>query len=266
MNIIVCIKQVPGTTNVKVNPETGTLIRDGVASKMNPYDLNALELALKLINEEGGKLKVISMGPPAALETIKEAIYMGADEGFLISDRKFGGADVLATSFTLANGIKAIGNYDLIITGKQTTDGDTAQTGPEISEHLNLPIVTWVKEIKEITDSSITVLQDMNDYQATVTMSYPCILTIEKDIFTPRLPSYKLQQKTKDKQIHILTFNDMLDKDETRYGLSGSATKVEKIFEPESNVESIVYSGDAETISKNIYDKLKELKLVGGQK
>ena len=118
MNIIVCIKQVPGTTNVNIDPVTGTLIRDGVAAKMNPYDLEALELGLQLIKNNGGTLNVISMGPNSALEVLREAIYMGADAGVLISDRKFGGADVLATSYTLCSGIRAIGDYDLIITGR----------------------------------------------------------------------------------------------------------------------------------------------------
>ncbi|MDO4198481.1 MAG: electron transfer flavoprotein subunit beta/FixA family protein [Erysipelotrichaceae bacterium] len=261
MNIIVCIKQVPGSTHVNVDPDTGTLIRDGASAKMNPYDLNALELAFGLKEKYGGTLKVVSMGPPSALEVIREAIYMGADEGILISDRKFGGADVLATSYTLCSGIKAAGDYDLIITGKQTTDGDTAQVGSELAEHLSIPHMAYVKEL-EIVEDRVKFVSNMDEKIITATLKMPCLICADGDINTPRLPSFKRKKEygdCKDK-IKIITFNDVEDKDEYHYGLKGSATQVEKIFEPDKESERMVIdSGD---LSLQMYELLKERKFV----
>ena len=261
MNIIVCIKQVPGTNHVNVDPVTGTLIRDGVAAKMNPYDLNALELALKLIGENGGSLKVVSMGPPAAKEVIREAIYMGADGGVLISDRKFGGADVLATSYTLCSGIKAIGDYDLILTGKQTTDGDTAQVGSELAEHLDLPHAANVKSI-ELEGDKLKYVSNLDDKIVTAKITMPCLLCVDNDVNTPRLPSYKRKAEYKDCEelIKVITFADVEDQDETHYGLKGSATQVERIFEPEKRKDKEIYSdGD---LSSKVFDILKEKKFL----
>ena len=261
MNIIVCIKQVPGTNHVNVDPVTGTLIRDGVASKMNPNDLNALELALKLIEENGGSLKVVTMGPPAAKEVIKEAIYMGADSGVLLSDRKFGGADVLATSYTLCSGIKAIGDYDLILTGKQTTDGDTAQVGSELAEHLNLPHAANVKSIK-LVDDKLEFVSNLDNKILTARISMPCLLCADSDINTPRLPSFKRKAEFKecDDLIKVISFADVEDQDESHYGLKGSATQVEKIFEPEKRHDKqMIVDGD---LSKQVFDLLKEKKFI----
>ena len=261
MNIIVCIKQVPGTNHVNVDPVTGTLIRDGVAAKMNPYDLNALELALKLIEENGGNLKVITMGPPAAKEVIKEAIYMGADSGVLVSDRKFGGADVLATSYTLCSGIKAMGDYDLILTGKQTTDGDTAQVGSELAEHLNIPHAANVKSIKLVNDK-LEYVSNLDNKIETARITLPCLLCTDNDINTPRLPSYKRKAEHRDCEelIKVITFNDVEDQDENHYGLKGSATQVEKIFEPEKRHDKQIYSdGD---LSEKVFELLKEKKFI----
>ena len=261
MNIIVCIKQVPGTTNVKVNPETGTLIRDGVASKMNPYDLNALELALKLVNKEGGTIKVISMGPPAALEVIREAIYMGADNGYLISDRKFGGADVLATSYTLCSGIKAAGEYDLILTGKQTTDGDTAQVGAELAEHLGIPHVANVESI-EVDGNKIKYVANQGNKVVTAEVNTPCLICADSEINTPRLPSFKRKMELKDcaDLIKTITFADVEDQDENHYGLKGSATKVERIFEPDKRKDKeIITDGDK---AQKAYEILKSKKFI----
>jgi len=261
MNIIVCIKQVPGTNHVNVDPVTGTLIRDGVAAKMNPYDLNALELALKLIEENGGSLKVVTMGPPAAKEVIKEAIYMGADGGVLISDRKFGGADVLATSYTLCSGIKAIGDYDLILTGKQTTDGDTAQVGSELAEHLHIPHAANVKSIK-LDKDKLEYVSNLDSKIETARITMPCLMCVDNDINTPRLPSFKrkLEHKDCDELIKVITFLDVEDQDESHYGLKGSATQVERIFEPEKRHDKEVYSdGD---LSQKVFELLKEKKFI----
>ena len=154
MEILTCIKQVPGTTSVEVDETTGVLKRDGVDSKMNPYDLYALETALRIKEDKKANLKVLSMGPPQAKKVIEESFMMGADEGALISDRRFGGADVLATSYTISQGIKKMGKVDLIICGKQTTDGDTAQVGPEVAEFLDIPHVTNVTKLIEVKDEN----------------------------------------------------------------------------------------------------------------
>ena len=261
MKIIVCIKQVPGTNKVNVDPVTGTLIRDGVASKMNPYDLNALELALKLIEENGGSLKVVSMGPPAAKEVIKEAIYMGAEGGVLLSDRKFGGADVLATSYTLASGIKAIGDYDLILTGKQTTDGDTAQVGSELAEHLHIPHAANIRELK-LEGNQLHYVSNLDAKIVEAKINMPCLICTDNDINTPRLPSYKrkVEYKDCDELIETITFNDVEDKDESHYGLKGSATQVERIFEPDKRQDKeVLKDGD---LSSQVYDLLKEKKFI----
>ena len=262
MNIFVCIKQVPGTSKVEVDPITGVLKRDGVDTKMNPYDLYALETALQLKEKEGGKLKVISMGPPQAKEVIKEAYSMGADEGILVSDRKFAGADVLATSYTLSQGIKQMGNFDIILCGKQTTDGDTAQVGPEMAEYLNIPHVANVRKIVEIKSNSVVVEMDMPNTLEIVDVKFPCLLTVEKDILEPRLPSYKKKVATKDREIKLISLKDFEDKNENKYGLNGSPTQVERIFPPDVNNDREMWTGKSEELTNNITLKLKKLKFI----
>lgn len=232
MNTIVCIKQVPGTSKVEVDEKTGVLKRDGIDTKMNPYDLYALETAFNIKEKKGGSISVISMGPPQAMEVIREAFSMGADNGVLISDRKFAGADVLATSYTISQGIRKTGDFDLIICGKQTTDGDTAQVGPEIAEYLGIPHVANVRKILEIENDYITVEMDMPNTVEIVEVKYPCLLTVEKDIFEPRLPSYRKKIESKDREIKVISLSDFEDKDENKYGLNGSPTQVERIFPP----------------------------------
>ena len=262
MDILVCIKQVPGTAKVEVDPVTGVLKRDGVDSKMNPYDLYALETALKIKEQQGGVIKVISMGPPQAKEVIKEAYMMGADEGALVSDRKFAGADVLATSHTISQGIKKMGNFDLILCGKQTTDGDTAQVGPEMAEYLGIPHIANVLKIIEIKDKSVIVEMDMPNTIEMVEVKFPCLLTVEKDIFQPRLPSYRQKLATKDREIRMITLKDFEDKDEKKYGLNGSPTQVERIFPPSVNNDRETWTGNGTQLSFKIATKLKELKFV----
>ena len=233
MRITVCIKQVPGTSQVEIDPETGVLKRDGVESKMNPFDLYALETALRLKQLYGGEVTVVSMGPPQAQAVVREAFMMGADRGFLLSDRRFGGADVLATSYTLAQGVRAAGEFDLIICGKQTTDGDTAQVGAELAESLGIPHVTNVCRIHDADASAITVTQDMPLNQLTAKIALPALITVDKNIFEPRLPSYKLMRATADREVKILTLDDLADRDPVHYGLNGSPTQVKRIFPPE---------------------------------
>lgn len=262
MRIVVCIKQVPGTSKVEMDETTGVLKRQGVDSKMNPYDLYALETALRIKEQLGGSIVVVSMGPSQAQAVIKEAFMMGADEGCLISDRKFAGADVLATSFAISQGIRKLGNFDLIICGKQTTDGDTAQVGPELAEFLGIPHVTWVKAIPEITNEEIVVEQDLIDNYEVVAMKYPCLITVEKDIYQPRLPSYQLKLSTAERQVIMVGFKDMEEQDETKYGLEGSATQVERIFPPEVNRKQFIWEGQPKELVEQIFKTLQAAKFV----
>lgn len=262
MEILVCIKQVPGTTKVDVDPVTGVLKRDGVDSKMNPYDLYALETALKLKEQKGGAIKVVSMGPPQAAEIIREAYMMGADEGALLTDRKFAGSDVLATSYTIAQGVKKLGSFDLIICGKQTTDGDTAQVGPEMAEYLDIPHIANVLRIIEVREKSIIVEMDMANTIEVAEIQFPCLLTVEKGIFQPRLPSYRKKVSTKDREIKMITLNDFDDKNEKHYGLNGSPTQVERIFPPEANNDRETWTGPGEQLGHKMAEKLKQLKFI----
>ncbi len=256
MNIIVCIKQVPGTTQVEIDPETGILKRGGVSSKMNPYDLYALETALRIKKETDAHITVITMGPPQAQSVIREAYMMGADEGYILSDTKFAGSDVLATSYTLANGILKIGAYDLVICGKQTTDGDTAQVGPALAEHLDIPHVTWVKSIKSVDHNSIVVEQNMEDSFEVVRLPFPCLVSVEKDIYTPRLPSYLNLLKTREYPVPVLSLFDLPDKSEKSYGISGSPTQVERVFQPESDVKQVRWDDSKTDCAQQLYELL----------
>jgi len=262
MEILVCIKQVPGTSKIEVDPITGVLKRDGVDSKMNPYDLYAIETALRIKEQVSGTVKVISMGPPQAQDVIKEAYMMGADEGALVSDRKFAGADVLATAYTISQGVRKMGNFDLILCGKQTTDGDTAQVGPEMAEYLGIPHISNVLKIIELKEKSMIVEMDMPNTLEIAEIKFPCLLTVEKDIFQPRLPSYRKKVSTKDREIKIITLNDFEDQDEKRYGLTGSPTQVERIFPPSVNNDREIWTGTGAQLSSKMSDKLKQLKFV----
>ena len=263
MNIIVCIKQVPGTTQVEVDPVTGVLKRDGVASKMNPYDLFALEAAFRIREEVGGKITALSMGPNQAIPTLLEAVYMGADEGVLLSDRKFAGADVHATSYAIKSGIEKIGDYDLILCGKQTTDGDTAQVGPETAEWLGLDHATNVSSIDRVEEDGITVTFSLDDCVQTQKMAFPCLLTVEKDAFTPRLPSYKRKARLKAEDcIRVYTAADILGLDESLCGLKGSPTQVERIFPPAKNKEKEIFLGEGEELASALFGLLSERKFL----
>ncbi len=259
MEIFVCLKQVPSTNQVQVDEETGVLKRSGVASKMNPYDLYALETALRLRAQHGGKITVGTMGPPQAQAVIREAYMMGADEGYVFSDRRLGGADVLATSYTLSQAISAIGNFDLILCGKQTTDGDTAQVGPAIAEHLGIPHAAWVTRM-EVCGDGIDACQQLQDTIETVHMPFPCLATVEQDICMPRLPSLKTARETADRPIHMLSLDDFPDRDASHYGLSGSPTQVERIFPPVQDTTRESWEGG--DCAEKLYSRLKDWKFI----
>lgn len=262
MNILVCIKQVPASSDVNIDEETGTIIRDGVDSKMNPYDLYALEMALELKEQYGGKVDVVSMGPPQAKEVLEEALAIGADRGALLSDRAFAGADVLATSYTLAQGIQALGNHDLILCGKQTTDGDTAQVGAEIAEFLGFDHAACILSIDDITDKEMVVQMNLGEQIYTQKMQFPAVLTIEKDVNTPRLPSYKRKVNFDEKLIEVRSLADFKDTDKKHYGLEGSPTSVEKVFPPDKNTEQEELTGTPEQKARKLVKEMKEMKLV----
>jgi electron transfer flavoprotein beta subunit len=233
VNIVVCIKQVPGTTQVKINPDTGTLIRDGVEAIVNPFDEFAIEEALRIKERVGNaSVKVITMGPPQAEEALKSAIAMGADEGFLISDRAFAGADTWATSYTVARGIKSLGAVDLIICGKQAIDGDTAQVGPGVAEMLGIPFVAWVRKVEEISDTNMRVERMMEDGFEVVDIPLPGLITVIKEINVPRMASLKGKMRAKKAIITKLTA-ESLKADGDKIGQKGSPTQVLRSFVPE---------------------------------
>ncbi len=262
MKIIVCIKQVPGTTMVEVDEKSGVLKRDGVESKMNPYDLYAIEQALLLKEKYGGTVDVISMGPGQAQAVLKEAIYMGADKAFLVSDRRFGGADVVATSYTLSQGIRKAGNYDLIICGKQTTDGDTAQVGPEVAEFMGIEHVANVLEVLGKEDDGLLIKENQEDSTRVLQVPLPCLLTIEKEANTPRLPSFRRKLERKNDEVDVFTLDDFADQNPAHYGLNGSATQVECIFPPEKNLDRQMFEGTAKNAADTLFEILQERKFL----
>lgn len=262
MNIITCIKQVPASSKVDVDPETGVLIRDGNNVKMNPYDLYALEAGFLLKEQNDISIHAITMGPPSAKSVLMEALYMGADQATLISDRRFAGADVLATAYTLSQLIEHINDYSLILCGKQTTDGDTAQVGPEIAEFLQIPHIPYVVEIMDVSDRKVTVKSSHDDYEEMIQVSLPCLLTIEKGSYVPRLPSYKRKMVMSDYQIETVTMNHLKDNNPDHYGLKGSPTQVIEIFPPQKLNESILIEGTSEETSNQLFSLLHERKFL----
>jgi electron transfer flavoprotein beta subunit len=235
MRIIVCIKQVPNTTDVKIDPKTNTLVREGVESVINPFDMYAIEEAIRLKERLKGTLDVtttiITMGPPQAESALREAISMGIDEAVLVSDRAFAGSDTWATSYTLAETIKTLGEFLVIICGKQASDGDTAQVGPGIAAHLDLPQLTFLKKIEEINKEKIVAERLMESGYDVIASSLPAVITVVKEINEPRLPSLKGKMKAKSAVIKKITKKDIAVKD-NYIGLQGSPTLVNKIFSP----------------------------------
>lgn len=258
MNIVVCIKQVPASSDVKIDPITGVLIRDGNNTKMNPYDLYGIETALQIKEKNGATVKTITMGPPPAKAVLQESLWMGCDAGMLITDRKFGGADVVATAYTISQGVRKMGEFDLIICGKQTTDGDTAQVGPEMAEYLGIPHVSYVDEVLEVKEKSIVVKVTMDRTVEVLEVNYPCLITVDKGNLSPRLPSYKRGKTLQNVEIPMITFADIDDKDETHYGLKGSPTQVEKMFPPTRNTNKVILSGTSEEQVRQLTNVLSE--------
>jgi electron transfer flavoprotein beta subunit len=261
MNIVVCLKQVPGTTEVKINPQTNTLIRQGIKNIINPFDTYALEEGVRLKEKLGGKVTVISMGPPQAVELLKEAVSLGADEAVLLCDMAFAGADTWATAYTLTSAIKKIGHVDLIICGRQSTDGDTAQVGPEMAEMLNFPFVSYVGEIEEISNGQMRIKRMIDEGNEVIQSPMPLVISVTKEINTPRMPSLRGIMKSKSLKIPTWTVQD-LGVDANNIGLAGSKTKVIKVFTPVRDKKAEILQGDPEVQVACLISKLKEARYI----
>ena len=256
MNIVVCIKQVPDTTEVKINPVTGTLIRDGVPSIMNPDDKGGLELALQLKDKFGANVTVITMGLPQSELILREAFAMGADRAILLTDRKLGGADTLETSFALASALKNI-PFDIVITGRQAIDGDTAQVGPEIAEHLGLPQVSYTVGLEVKGDNKYEVKKETEDGYQILEVEGPALFTVLASAYKARYMSVPGITSAYDREIEVWGA-DKLDVDETQLGLKGSPTRVNKSFTKGVKAPGEVFEVDAEEAVGIIVSKLKE--------
>lgn len=256
MKIVVCIKQVPNTNEVKLDPVKGTLIRDGVPSIINPDDKAGLEAALQIKDETGAEVTVITMGPPQADDVLREALAMGADNAYLVTDRAFGGADTLATSSTLAAAIKKL-DYDLIITGRQAIDGDTAQVGPQISEHLNIPNISYAEEIK-VNGDKVTVKRQYEDRYHIITAQMPCLITALGEMNTPRyMTPGGIFEAIREKEVTVWNRSD-IDIEDERIGLKGSPTKVAQSFPKSLKPAGVKQVLDPEESAEFILEKLKE--------
>ena len=262
MKILVCVKQVPGSNNVEVDPVTGVLKRNGIDSKINPYDLYAIETALTLTEKYGGSVESITMGPPQAKAVIAETVCMGAEKGTVLTDRKFAGADVLATAYTLSQGIRKSGEFDLIICGKQTTDGDTAQVGAEVAEYLGIPNVSNVLAVDDVKDGKVYLTAGLDDKNVKLSIEMPCLISVDGDINTPRLPSYKIKKSLTDDAVKFLTFEDFDDQNPDNYGLTGSATQVERIFPPVKNDQKINIEGNPAEQTEQLFNILRDRKMI----
>jgi len=263
MNIIVCIKQVPDTANmhsIKINPKTNTLMRDTAPAIINPFDENAIEEGIRLKEKYGGEVTVLSMGPLQVEKALRDAIAMGADNAILLTDRAFAGSDTLATSYTLSQAIKKIGKYDLILFGKQAIDGDTAQVGPGVAEMLGLPQITLVRKI-DIENGKLTAETTLEDSYEVIETKLPCVLTVTKEINSPRYPSLKGIMKSKKAEIIMWGIKDM-ETEAEKIGSAGSPTWVVSIFTPEMKSKGEMLSGSAEEMVDSLVGKLREQKVI----
>jgi len=255
MKIIVCVKQVPDAKDVRLDPVTNTLAREGVESIMNPYDQYALEEGVRLKEKHGGEVVVVTMGPPQAEEMLRLAISCGADRAVLVSDRSFAGADTWATAYTLEHAIKKIGSYDVILCGKQAIVGDTAQVGPGLATRLGIPYLTCIQKVREENGKGLVVERMMDDGYDVVAVDYPALLTVVKDINQPRVPSLKGKMKAKKAEIERFNAED-IGADPACIGLPGSPTKVVEVFPPEARGGRAVLTGTLDEQLDQLVDKL----------
>ncbi|MBC2857392.1 electron transfer flavoprotein subunit beta/FixA family protein [Cetobacterium sp. 2A] len=257
MNIVVCIKQVPDTTEIRLDPITGTLIRDGVPSIINPDDKAGLEEALKLKDKFGAHVTAITMGPPQADSALRETLAMGVDRAILLTDRKFAGADTLATSHVISSALKEI-DYDLIIAGRQAIDGDTAQVGPQVAEFLGVPQVTYVKEIQHTEDKTFIVKRATEDGYYLLEVGMPCLMTVLSEANQPRYMHVGGIVDAFEKEVEIWTADNLNHIDESKLGLKGSPTKVKKSFTKGAKQAGQMFEVEPQEAAKIIIEKLKE--------
>jgi len=260
MRIIVSIKQVPDSSEVRFDKETHTMIREGLPSIINPFDENAIEAALQLREEHGGQVIILCMGAPHAEEQLRQAVAMGADQAILLSDRRFALADTLATAYSLSTAIKKIGDYDLLLFGKQAIDGDTAQVGPGVAEMLGLPQITYVRKI-QISDSKVIAQRVLEDGYEIVQATLPAVLTVVKEINEPRHASLRGVLKAKKVEISIWKPED-IDADPARIGKNGSPTDVIETFTPEPRGDSQQLSGTPEEIAQALFALLRQQNII----
>ncbi len=244
MRIAVCMKQVPATSEGDMDRETGMLIRAGLEAIVNTYDLAALEAALRLKEQTGAQIHVFTMGPEKAEAVLRTAYAMGADMGYLICGKEFAGSDVLATSYTLMQAIESVGRYEMILCGRQTTDGDTAQVSGALARWMNMPHFNWVKRIELKDNERFKISYCMEQREVEAEVQLPCLLSVEREAFIPRMPSLKLKISGKKKPIGRISIEDFKNTDVKDYGLSGSATKVKRIFPPKRTEKKEVVSLD----------------------
>jgi len=261
MNVVVCLKQVPGTTQVKIDPETNTLIREGIENIINPFDTYAIEEGVRLRERFGGKVTVISMGPTQAEAALREAISLGADKGVLLSDAAFAGADTWATSCTLSMALRKLEPYDLVVCGRQTLDGDTGQVGPQLAEMLCLPFIAYVNRIEEIADGKMRVRRMVEDGYEVMESHLPAVITVVKEINTPRLPSLRGIARSKSASIPVWGVKD-LNVDPDKVGMAGSFTRVVKIFSPQQDRQGEIFQGDIEKQVDCLIGRLKDNGLI----
>ena len=256
MNVVVCIKQVPGTTEVKIDPATNTLVREGVESIINPFDTYAVEEGVRLKERYGGKVTVLTMGPPQAEQALREAISCGADDGVLISDRAFAGSDTLATSRVLAATMNKLADYDLVICGRQTLDGDTGQVGPGLAQRLGIPFLAYVSRVEEVGEGSMRAERMIEEGHEEMELPLPAVITVVKEINVPRLPS--LRGTARSRSIHIPTWTAAdLGLCEEEVGVAGSPTRVIKIFFPRRERHSEVLSGSPQTQVEQLVERIR---------
>ena len=262
MHIVVCIKQVPDATNVRIDPNTHTLVRQGVECIINPFDLFAVEAALKIRDECQAKVTVMTMGPPQAEEALREVLSRGVDDAVLLSDRAFAGSDTWATSVTLSAAVRKMGDVDLVFCGKQAVDGDTAQVGPEVATILDIPYATFVKHIERLEDGCLKVTRQTDEGTEIWKLPTPALITVLKEVGEPRLPSLRHKMRAKKAPISVWGAADLgLNPDDV--GLCGSYTQVVRVFSPPRRTDRIMIEGTVEEQVEQLYRYLKEAKVPG---
>jgi len=257
MKIVVCIKQVPDTTDVKIDPETHTLMREGVESVTNPFDMYAIEEAIRLRERMGGTVTAVSMGPPQAEVSLREAISMGVNDAVLLSDRAFAGSDTWATSYTLAQAVKKIGDVDIVLFGKQASDGDTAQVGPGVATHLDLPQITYVRKVEDISEDKIVAERLLESGYEVISSSLPCVITVVKEINEPRLPSLRGKMAARKAEIAVWGAAD-IDAVPENIGLEGSPTKVMDVFAPKARAGGEILEGEPDEMVAKLIENIKD--------